>query len=74
MSKETFYEDRNALKDLEADVNSPEDQAVIEEYAKELGGVALAIEQDHKNTLARLAKEEQLRNDDNDWRTKTSRR
>lgn len=61
-------EDKQALRELEADITSPEDKDILEAYAKELAGIALAKEQDHAAILAKLGQEERGLREGNDWR------
>lgn len=62
-----FYEDRQALHELDTQASSPEEREVLDGFKKELAGTALALEDNHQATLAKLkAEEEQLRSG-NDW-------
>lgn len=64
----TFYEDRAALRELEGEATAPEDLAIIEELQKEMGGRALAKENNHQKVLQTLQEEERRRLAGNDWR------
>lgn len=62
-----YYEDRDALRKLEKEATNPEEREVLDGFKKELAGTALALEDNHQATLAKLkAEEEQLRSG-NDW-------
>lgn len=65
---ETFYEDRARLRNQDEAENSPEDQETLASLRAELGGRALAKQQRHQEVLAQLAREEQDRTADTNWR------